>query len=71
LFGYNGSWSFFNDGTQTGSGTVTLVQWSDYATIVTFKICAGCENIQLAYPFGSFMYRNGPASWPIIEYVGQ
>ncbi|MBN1107692.1 MAG: fibronectin type III domain-containing protein [Bacteroidales bacterium] len=70
-FTNTGSWTFYDGSSQTGSGSVTLVSWPNYATIVTFKICSSCANIQLAYPFGSFMYSNGPASWPIIEYTGQ
>ena len=41
----------------------------DYAAMVTFKLGSSYPDIQLVYPFGSFMYRNGPASWPIIEYT--
>ena len=73
--GYNftssGNWTFYNDGSPNGSGSVTLVSWPNYAIIVTFKTCSACEAIQLPYPFGSFLYRNGPANWPIIEYTGQ
>jgi hypothetical protein len=67
----NGSWRLYDDGVQIDNGNVTLVSWPDYAAIVTFKVCGTCANIQLAYPFGRFLYRNGPPSWPIIEYIGQ
>jgi hypothetical protein len=67
----NGSWIFYDDGTQIGTGTVTLVSWPDYAYIVTFKVEGTGENIQLGYPFGQFLYTNGPSDWPIIEYTGQ
>jgi hypothetical protein len=70
-FGYSGSWKFYVDGSQSGSGAVTLVSWVDYATIITFKVSGSGDTIQLLYPFGSFMYRNGPASWPVIQYVAQ
>ncbi len=67
----NGTFAFFDNGVQTNSGTVTLTSWPDYATIVGFKECSTCATINLGYPFGSFQYRNGPASWPIIEYTAQ
>jgi len=70
-FTSSGTWTFYDGAVQNGSGSVTLVNWPNYATIITFKICSTCAEIQLAYPFGSFMYRNGPPSWPIIEYTGQ
>ncbi len=70
-FTSSGGWTFYDGTVQNGSGSVILVSWPNYATIITFKICSSCADIQLAYPFGSFMYRNGPPSWPIIEYTGQ
>jgi hypothetical protein len=70
-FTRNGSWTFYDDDAQRGTGTATLVLWPVYGTIITFKVCPACENIQLAYPFGTFYYRNGPPEWPIIEYVAQ
>ena len=53
------------------SGTATMVSWPAYSSIVTFKLCPTCANILFSYPFASFMYQNGPESWPIIEYVRQ
>lgn len=67
----NGTWRLYDDGNQVATGNVTLVSWPDYATIVDFKICSSCATIQLAYPFGRFLYANGPPSWPTIEYVRQ
>jgi len=67
----NGAWTFYDDGTQTGSGNVSLVSWPDNAVIVQFAICNGCDVIQLAHPFGQFQLRNGPPSWPIIQYTAQ
>ncbi len=73
--GYNfsstGEWIFYDDGFQVATGSVISVSWPDYATTITFKTCGGCANILFNYPFGSFYYQNGPASWPTIEYVGQ
>ena len=62
---YNGT-----GGTQIGSGTATLVSWPNRATIIQFRL-GTAETINLAYPFGSFQQRNGPASWPIIQYTGR
>lgn len=70
-FGISGSWTLYDSGTQIGTGTVTEVSWPNYATVVTFKLCASCASIDMAYPFGDFYYNNGPASWPIIHYVAQ
>jgi hypothetical protein len=67
----NGAWQLYDDGVQINSGTISLVSWEDNAVFVNFKICAGCETIQLPYPFGQFMYRNGPPSFPIITYTAQ
>jgi hypothetical protein len=69
---------FYNDGTYrlydgsvlNETGRVTLVTWEDYAVIITFKIGAS-ENIQMMYPFASFMQYNGPASWKVITYTKQ
>jgi len=57
--------------TQIGSGTLTLVNWPRYSPIVTFKFTATGAPVDIAFPFGSFQQRNGPPSWPIIEYVMQ
>jgi hypothetical protein len=70
-FTYGGSWTFYDNNVQMGSGSVILVNWPDYSYYVNFKICATCEVIQFWYPFGTFYYENGPPDWPIIEYIGQ
>lgn len=72
-FTSSGGYTLYNNGALETSGSVQLVSWPDYATIITFRVCnPTCgANIQLAHPFGSFMYRNGPASWPIIDYYRQ
>ncbi len=67
----NGSWEFFDDGARVGNGPLILVNWPDYSPVITFKICNTCENIQVANPWATFQYRNGPLSWPIIEYIRQ
>jgi hypothetical protein len=70
-FGPDGTWKLYDNGKQIGSGSVSLVSWPRYASIVEFKLCPTCGVIQLAYPFGEFKYRNGPADWPVISYVAQ
>jgi hypothetical protein len=55
--------------TQIGQGSLRLLSWPRYSPIVTFDLGSGTKQASIAYPFGSFMYSNGPASWPIIEYV--
>jgi len=67
----NNTWRFYDDGAFVDSGNLILVSWPNYAAIITFKICDTCENILLPYPFSSFKYKNGPSSWPIIEYIAQ
>lgn len=70
-FTSSGSWTLYDDGALIDSGTSTLVSWPTYGSTITFKVCPTCENIQLPYPFGVFLFRNGPPDWPTIEYVGQ
>ncbi len=67
----NGTWKLYDDGSEIDSGTVTLTSWPDNAVIVKFKLCSGCDEILLAHPFGQFTYRNGPSSWPLIQYTAQ
>jgi len=67
----NGTWNLYNNGVYQSSGSVTEVSWPDYSFFVYFKLCPTCDNIQLPYPFGSFLYNNGPADWPIIKYTAQ
>lgn len=56
---------------ETASGTVRLVSWPRYSSIVTFDFGPGTESANILFPFATFKYRNGPGSWPIIEYIGQ
>lgn len=67
----DGTWALYDDNVQISSGTVSLVSWEDNAVFVYFNLCNGCEAIQLSYPFGQFYYRNGPPSWPTIQYTAQ
>jgi hypothetical protein len=70
-FTRTGNWTFYDNGVQQGTGAVILVSWPTYGSIITFKVCTTCDNIQLAYPFGIFYFQNGPPDWPTIEYVAQ
>jgi hypothetical protein len=81
-FTSSGGWTFYDStapclGGSTctfqtvGSGTLRLVSWPRYSTIVTFDLGPGSQQAQVAFPFSSFFYRNGPPSWPIIEYIEQ
>ncbi len=70
-FTSSGGWTFYVDGIQKDSGTVTLVSWPIYTSLVTFKICPTCTNIELSYPFASFSFNNGPPGWTNINYVAQ
>lgn len=70
-FSRDGRWDFFDDGTNRGNGQLILVNWPNYSPIVTFKICTTCEDIHIANPWATFQYRNGPSSFPIIEYIRQ
>jgi len=56
---------------QVSSGTARLISWPQYSFIVTFDFGQGTTPAYIAFPFGSFVYQNGPASWPNIEYVRQ
>lgn len=68
-FTSTGGWTFYDNGVRSGSGTVELVSWPNYASVVTFRLCSECQNIYLVYPFGTFDYKNGPPDWPVITYV--
>lgn len=70
-FFLNGSWKLFDDGVQIQTGTVSLAEWNNMSLTAKFRTRPTDQPISCFYPFGSFMYRNGPASWPIIEYVRQ
>lgn len=70
-FGSNGSWTFFVDGVQQGTGFVTKISWPLRSSKVTFQIAAGLPNVTISHPFGSFLFQNGPPNWPIIQYVKQ
>lgn len=70
-FGINGNWALYDNNVYQGNGTVTLVSWPDYSSVVTFKLCSTCATIDFWYPFGIVRYHNGTSDWPIIEYVGQ
>ena len=67
----NGAWKLFDNGVEIGSGNVTLVSWPNNAYTIKFKLCPSCDEILLPHPFGQFYYKNGPASWPTINYTAQ
>ena len=65
-----GGWTLYTNGQQTGSGQVSLVSWPDYSMIIQWTIEPGNNDrkVNWAFPWGCFKMRNGPSSWPIIEY---
>jgi hypothetical protein len=69
-FTNTGGWTFYYDGTQTSSGSVTLVSWPDYASTISFKTCSNCYPIEISFPFSSFLYANGLGG-STIEYIAQ
>lgn len=71
VFSSTGSWQFFVDGVANGTGFVSEVSWPNSSPTVTFRINSALPNITISHPFGRFFFRNGPPSWPIIEYVKQ
>lgn len=70
-FRSNGTWQLFEDGVQKGSGSLREISWPNSASTVTFSVNSALPNIEISRPFGSFFFRNGPASFPIIQYVRQ
>lgn len=66
-----GGWQFFKDGVLQGSGNLTLISWPARSASVTFRIATNLPDVTLAFPFGSFLLRNGPPSWPVIQYQRQ
>lgn len=71
VFSSNGGWQFFVNGVANGSGSLSEVSWANSSPNVTFRINNTLPNITISYPFGSFFFRNGPPSWPLIQYVKQ
>lgn len=71
VFSSNGSWQFFVDGVANGTGAVSEVSWPNSSANVTFRVNSALPNITISHPFGSFFFRNGPPSWPVIQYVKQ
>ncbi len=55
-------------GSAAASGTLQLRSWPLYSSIVTFDFGAGTAAANISYPFGSFMYGNGPSGWSVIQY---
>lgn len=70
-FQSNGSWQLFQDNVLRGSGSTTLVSWPNRASTVQFRIAANQPTISISFPFASFFFRNGPASFPTIQYTKQ
>ncbi|MES2921307.1 MAG: IPT/TIG domain-containing protein [Verrucomicrobiota bacterium] len=71
VFSSTGGWQFFVDGLAQGTGAVTEVSWLNSSANVTFRINSSFPDITIPHPFGRFLFRNGPPSWPVIEYVKQ
>lgn len=71
VFSSNGTWQFFDNGVPNGSGTLTEVSWPNSSPNVTFRLNSSLPAITISHPFGSFFLRNGPPSFPIIQYVKQ
>ncbi len=71
VFSSSGAYTQYNDSVVETTGTATLVSWSNYASVIQFRTCPTCAVIDLAYPFGEFLYQNGPTGWSNINYVRQ
>ena len=67
----NGTWQLFRDNVLQSSGSTTLVSWPNHSSTVQFRISAAQPIITIGFPFGSFFFRNGPPSFPIIQYTRQ
>ncbi len=65
-FTLGGNWTLFDDGQNIGTGTYALVSRDPSSFAVTFTI----GDYQGTYYelYGYFVMRNGPPSWPLIEY---
>ncbi len=70
-FTSSGNYTFYDNGVQKGSGTVSLDSWPKYSSTVAFRLSSSSQIIYLQYPFGSFLFQNGPPDWPKIEYWRQ
>ncbi len=69
-----GSYTLLDNGAQVGWGTVELVDWPNYATTISFRLCTpvcGGTPIELVYPFNDFVAPNGPPASPDVTYFLQ
>jgi hypothetical protein len=73
-FHSNGTFDFYDDGQKTDSGNFSLVSRQPGAYALTFNVQGGTEQFNGTYSYagpqmGSMFMRNGPPSWPLIEYT--
>ncbi len=64
----NGSWQFYDNEVYRGSGSLSLVEWNDYALIIKFRFESGGPFASYYISGGYFYYENGPADWSKIQY---
>jgi LysM repeat protein len=72
-FDANGTFDFYDNGQKTDSGTFSLVSRQPGAYTVTFNVQGGTEQFNGTYSYagpqmGTMFMRNGPPTWPLIEY---
>jgi len=67
----NGTWQLFKDNALLSTGSITLVSWPAHSSTVQFRTSATQPIIAISFPFGSFLFQNGPPSFPIIQYTRQ
>ena len=66
----NGTYQLYDNNVLIQSGSVIETSWPNHAAMVKFRF-GNSQEANCSFPFGRFFLRNGPASWPIIEYVRQ
>lgn len=69
----NSSYFFYDDNKLTDSGTYSLVSRQSHVYTVTFEARSNGDNQIGSYSYagsmiGTLFMRNGPPSWPLIEY---
>jgi len=70
VFRSNGTWTFFVDNVQQATGVISEISWPNFSPRVLFGLGNGL-NAEIFKPFGSFLLRNGPPSFPVIQYTRQ
>ena len=71
VFTSAGAWQLLERVTVLGSGTVADGAFAPGASAIAFSVrnASGSLATSIDFPYSSFFLRNGPPSWPVIQYT--